>query len=75
MINLFEFDFNLAIATGRHIILMFNLLKKKFETAVVTVQVATEKLAYAHIEQQQYGFWLINVIVMKLERINHLHHT
>ena len=54
---------------------MFNLAKKKYKTAAATVQVATGKLAYVLIEQLQFGFWLINDIVMMLLQINHPVHT
>jgi hypothetical protein len=45
------------------------------KTAAATVQVVIEKLVFAHIEQLQYGFWLTNVIAMKLQQNNHLVHT
>jgi hypothetical protein len=45
--NLSEFDFNLVIATGRHIIHMFNLTKKRLKIAAATVQVVIDKLVYA----------------------------
>jgi hypothetical protein len=73
--NLSEFDFNLVIATARHIVHMFNLMKKKLKIAAATVQVVIEKLVYAHIEQLQYGFWLTNAIAMKLQRSSHPVHT
>ena len=48
---------------------------EEIRTAAVTVQLVIDKLVYAHIVQLQYGSWDINVIKMKLQKINHLART
>ena len=56
IVNLFELSLNPVTAKERRIIHMFNLLKTKFRTVAVIVQVAIEKLAYVLIEQLLFGF-------------------